>query len=212
MRCCREPVSGFTHLAGAILSVGGLIVLVVATDGNPAKMISMIIYGMSMILLYAASATLHLVQAPQRAMLWFKRFDHAAIYALIAGTYTPFCYNLLDGRWRWGLLGTVWALAVVSMFFKLAFHTHSSGWGTLIYIGMGWLGVIAAPEIVRALPPRGIGLVLGGGLAYSLGVLLYSLDDPHHRPRYFNYHDAWHLLVMAGSALHFTAVLMYVAR
>jgi hemolysin III len=207
VRCCREPVSGFTHLIGAVLSLGGLVVLVVLTDGDPAKMISMIIYGVSMVLLYTASATLHLVHAPQRATLWFKRFDHAAIYALIAGTYTPFCYNLLDGRWRWGLLGTIWALAVVSMFFKLAFHTRSSGWGTLLYIGMGWLGVIAAPELVRTLPPRGI-----GGLAYSLGALLYSLDDPRHRPRYFNYHDAWHLMVMTGSALHFTAVLVYIAR
>jgi hemolysin III len=208
----REPVSGLSHLTGAILSAAGLIVLVVLTASSPAKLISMIVFGVSMILLYAASAALHLVQAPPRVMLWLKRFDHAAIYALIAGTYTPFCYNLLTGRWRWGLLGTIWALAVVSIFSKLAFHTRSSGRGTLLYIGMGWLGVIATPQIIHALPPGGIALLVGGGLAYSLGAIIYSLDDPLNRPRYFNLHDLWHLFVITGSGLHFAAVLVYMAR
>jgi hemolysin III len=199
-------------MTGAILSAAGLITLVILTANSPAKLISMIVFGVSMILLYAASAALHLIQAPPRIMLWLKRCDHAAIYALIAGTYTPFCYNLLTGHWRWGLLGTIWALAVVSIFFKLVFHTHSSRWGTLLYVGMGWLGVIALPQILHALPLGGIALLVGGGLTYSLGAIIYSLDDPLHRPRYFNWHDLWHLFVMAGSGLHFAAVLVYVAR
>lgn len=208
----REPVSGLSHLIGAILSAVGLIVLVLLTVTSPAKLISMIIFGTSLILLYAASAALHLVQAPPRVMLWLKRFDHAAIFALIAGTYTPFCYNLLAGGWRWGLLGTIWVLAVVSILYKLVFHTRSSGQGTLLYVGMGWLGVIATPQIIHALPLGGIALLVGGGLVYSLGAIIYSLDDPLNRPRYFNLHDLWHLFVMAGSGLHFAAVLIYVAH
>ncbi len=208
----REPMSGLSHLAGAILSTAGLIVLIMLTASDPGKLISMIIFGISLILLFSASAAMHLIRAPKRVMLWLKRFDHASIYALIAGTYTPFCYNLLTGNWRWGLLGTVWVLAVISIFFKLFFHTRSSGQGTLMYVGMGWLGVLATPQIIHVLPPGGIALLVGGGLVYSLGAIIYSLDDPLRRPRYFNLHDLWHLFVMTGSGLHFAAVLVYVAR
>ena len=99
-----------------------------------------------------------------------------------------------------------------SILYKLVFHTRSSGQGTLLYVGMGWLGVIATPQIIHALPPGGITLLVGGGLAYSLGAIIYNLDDPLNRPRYFNLHDLWHRFVMAGSGLHFAAVLIYVAR
>lgn len=208
----REPISGLSHMIGAMVSVVGLFVLVILTADSSLKLLSMIVFGFSMIMLYTASAAMHSIYAPPRVMLWLKRFDHAAIYALIAGTYTPFCYNLLAGRWRWGLLGVVWALALVSIFYKLVFHTRSSGWGTLLYVGMGWLGVIATPQIIHALPLGGIVLLVGGGLMYSLGAIIYNLDDPLNRPRYFNLHDLWHMFVMAGNGLHFTAVLVYVAR
>lgn len=211
MSCCREPVSGITHLVGALLATAGLVVLVVVTWGEGAKMASMIVYGASLILLYSASAAMHLVRAPGRVMLWLKRFDHAAIYTLIAGSYTPFCYNLLSGGWRWGLLGTIWALALVSIFFKLVYHKRSSGWGTLLYVAMGWLAVIGLPEFVGTLPPGCIALIVAGGVVYSAGAIVYSFDDPANRPRYFNMHDLWHLFVMGGSGLHFAAVLVYVA-
>jgi hemolysin III len=205
----REPLSGFSHLAGAVLAAVGLVVLVAMTYHDGARLTTMIIYGSSLVLLYSASATLHLTRAPQPVILWLKRFDHAAIYVLIAGTYTPFCYNLLSGGWRWGLLGTVWALAVVAMFFKLAFHKRSGKLSTLLYVGLGWLGVLATPQIIHVLPPGGIALLLSGGIVYSVGAIVYSLDDPANRPRYVNFHDIWHFFVLGGSGLHFAAILVY---
>jgi len=211
MHCCREPFSGFSHLAGAILAAAGVLILVTLTWDQPGKMLSMLVYGTSMVLLYSASAVLHLIDAPHATIQWFSRLDHAAIYAVIAGTYTPFCYNLLSGGWRWGLLGTIWTLAVLSMIFKLVFHKRQTSgyWGLFAYIGMGWSGVIASPQLIHSLPTGGIGLVLGGGLIYSIGTIFYALDRPCCRPRYVSWHDIWHICVLAGSVLHFTAVLKY---
>ena len=116
----REPVNGFTHLAGAFLAAFGLILLVGLTRGDLARMISVIIYGTSMILLYLASAVYHLANGSERKILWLRRLDHAAIYILIAGTYTPFCYNVLDGHLRWLMLGLVWGLAIIGVLYKLS--------------------------------------------------------------------------------------------
>lgn len=211
-RCCREPFSGFSHLIGVVLGVAGLVVLVVLTRADVPKLISMVVYGISLVLLYAASAALHLIDAPARVRVWLSRFDHAAIYALIAGTYTPFCVNLFSGGWRWGLLGTVWALALVGIVAKLVWHRQRTAGGTLLYIAMGWLGVLAFPQIVRSLPVEGIALLVGGGVVYTVGAIFYQLDDPAHRPRRLNFHDVWHLFVLSASALHYAAVLMFVAR
>ena len=211
MRRFREPFSGFSHLFGAVLGVVGLGVLIALTWTEPGKLASMIVYGLSLILLYSASAVMHLVRAPEGALTWLNRFDHAAIYMLIAGTYTPFCYNLLSGGWRWGLLATVWGLALAGIIFKLVAHWRR--WtSTLLYLAMGWLGVIAFPQAIKVLEPAGIALVVGGGLVYSLGVIFFSLDDPANRPKWFNYHDVWHLFVLGASGLHYAAILLFVAR
>jgi hemolysin III len=212
MLCCREPFSGFSHLVGAILMAVGLAVLVVLTHSQPGKMISMLIYGFSVIILYCASSVLHLVRVSPFHLQWLSRIDHAAIYGMIAGSFTPFGYNLLTGFWRWGLLGLVWSIALVAIVYKLAYHKRrtSGKRGVLAYIGMGWLGVVALPKFYIAVPLPCIGLVFISGLIYSVGAWIYSFDDPCCRPRYFNMHDLWHLFVLAGSLAHFIAVLIYI--
>src|SRR3954469_5240283 len=111
MQRFREPVSGFLHLAGALVALVASVGLSIATWHDPAKMISLVIYGFSLVLVFSASTALHLTRGSEHTLMWLNRFDHAAIYILIAGTYTPFCYNLLDGAWRWGMLILVWGLA-----------------------------------------------------------------------------------------------------
>ena len=207
----REPVSGFTHLAGAILGVGALAWLVAQTQHDLGKMLSMAIYGISLVLLYSASAALHLIHGSPRTFLWLKRFDHAAIYALIAGTYTPICYNALAGGWRWGMLSTIWALALVGILGKLLFLKESGHLSTLLYVGMGWMAVLVLPALLQRVPLEALLLLLGGGLLYTIGSVIFALQKPNFHP-HFGFHEVWHLFVMGGSALHFAAVLLYIAH
>lgn len=205
----REPISGFSHLAGAILALIGSIGLVIATWNMPAKMLSLIVYGGSLVLLYLASTALHLTRGSERTLWWLNRFDHAAIYVLIAGTYTPFCYNLLDGAWRWGMLIVVWGLAAAGVIYMLLFKGGSRLLMTLLYVGMGWIAVIGAPKILTALPGGALGLLLAGGIVYSLGAIIFALEKPNFN-RHFGYHELWHFFVLGGSALQFLAVVRYV--
>lgn len=206
----REPFSGFSHLAGALLGVVGLIWLIVLTADDPARMTSMIIYGVSLILLYSASAALHLIHASPRLFKWLLRFDHAAIYALIAGTYTPLCYNLLTGTWRWGMLGTIWGLAVVGIVYKLLFLRESGHLSTLLYVGMGWMAVAAIPQWLHTLSAGAWALIIAGGVLYSVGAVIFMVRRPNFHPQ-FGFHEIWHLFVLGGSICHFAAVALYVA-
>ena len=207
----REPVNGFTHLAGAILGALGLIALVALTADDPAKMVSMIVYGVSLILLYSASSAYHLTKGSQSLQDWLRSLDHAAIYLLIAGTYTPFCYNILSGGWRWGMLGLVWALALVGIIYKIALRRHShSQVSTALYVGMGWLALLILPRIIETLAPGALALLVAGGLVYTFGAVIYALRRPNFH-RHFGHHELWHLFVLGGSALHYLAVLLYVA-
>ena len=133
------------------------------------------------------------------------------IFVVIAGTYTPFCLLALDGGWRWGLLGLIWSLALCGVLLKALWMDAPRWLSVVLYLGMGWIAVIATPALLRALPPGGIIWVLAGGLVYSAGALVYGLKRPNPVPGVFGFHELWHLFVLAGSACHFWAVLRYVA-
>jgi hemolysin III len=205
----RKPVSGFLHLGGVILALIGSIGLVNATWHSPAKMISLIVYGGSLILMLAASTALHLTRGSPRTLLWLNRLDHATIYVVIAGTYTPFCFNLLSGALRWEILLLIWTLALAGIIYKLFFAFSASHFSTLLYLGMGWLGGIGLVGLRTRLPIGLIGLVLTGGIVYSLGAVIFALKKPNLH-RYLSHHDLWHIFVLAGSALEFLAVVRYV--
>jgi hemolysin III len=208
----REPVNGFTHLAGALLMAGGLIWLVALTRDEPEKLVTMIVYGISAILLYLASTVYHLVDGGERIELLLRRVDHAAIYLMIAGTYTPLVYNLMDGTWRWGLLSVVWLLALVGVVCKLLFLRGERFrlLSLVLYVGMGWIALAAIPEALRLLPTGALALIVGGGIVYTLGAVVFALRWPNLH-RWFGHHELWHLFVLAGSALHFAAILGYIA-
>jgi hemolysin III len=204
----HEPVSGFTHLAGAVLAGAGMFWLITLTSDTPAKMISVIIYGVCMILCFSASAALHLPIVSDATRVWLNRIDHAAIYSMIAGTYTPLIYNVLtDDRLKWGSLWLIWTLALVGIIYKLFLYKNRLRLSTLMYVGMGWLGVFLLPHALQLMSPVAVMLVVAGGIVYSIGAVIFAIQKPNFH-RHFGHHELWHLFVLAGCALHFVAVVM----
>jgi hemolysin III len=209
----REPVNGLTHVAGGLLASVGLVVLLAtaASAGRADQLVAFGVFGFSLITLYAASALYHLLPLSPAGMARMRRLDHMTIFLLIAGTYTPFCLLALEGVWGGGLLGLIWGLALCGIVLKLLWMDAPRWLSVALYLGMGWVALVAAPAVFRAVPAGGMAWVLGGALAYSAGALIYGLKRPNPIPGVFGFHELWHLFVMAGSACHFWAVLRYVA-
>jgi len=204
-RIREERANSITHAIGAGLSVAALAVLVTlaARLGDAWRVVSFSVYGSTLTLLYVASTLYHSVRSPtlKRA---FRVLDHAAIFLLIAGTYTPFTLVTLRGGWGWSLFGLVWALALGGVLLKVFFVGRFRAFSVALYIGMGWLVVFAVKPLVTALPAGGVTWLAAGGLAYTLGVAFYLWE------RFPFHHAVWHLFVLAGSVCQFLSVLLYV--
>lgn len=208
----REPVNGLTHLAGGLLASVGLIVLLAAAgEGRVDQVVAFGIFGFSLIALYTASALYHLLPLSPTGVARLRRVDHMSIFVLIAGTYTPFCLLALEGAWRVGLLGLIWGLALGGIVLKLFWMDAPRWLSVALYLGMGWVALVAAPALFRAVPTGGMVWVLVGALVYSAGALVYWLQRPNPMPGVFGFHELWHLFVLAGSACHFWAVLGFIA-
>ena len=203
----REPVNSLTHWAGAILALAGLIALLIIGWGTPLKVVSLIIYGVSLIFLFSASATYHMVQVKDKALEIFRKIDHAAIYCLIAGTYTPFCINAFTGFWKWGMLTIIWSLAIIGIVIKV-FIIRSPRWlNAGIYVAMGWLCVGASGQLLAALPAWVLTWLIIGGVTYTLGAVVYSTKMFNFIPGVFGFHEVWHIFVLLAAAAHFVAVM-----
>lgn len=201
----EEIANAVTHGVGAFLSIVALTLLVVAAAlwGDAWHLASAIVYGVTMFLLYIASTLYHAI-THEKARHVFKVIDHAGIYLLIAGTYTPFTLVTIRNAGGWWLFGIVWGLAAVGIALE-AFWVYRPKWvSALVYLGMGWLAIFAIGPLVDNLETPGVWLLVGGGLAYSLGTIFYVLK----RVKFM--HAVWHLWVLAGSVLHFVAVMFYV--
>lgn len=201
----QEIANSITHGVATALSVAGLTLLVVLATfrGTALDIVSVAVYGTTLVLLYLASTLYHAIQHPGAKRV-LKILDHAAIYLLIAGTYTPFTLISLKGPWGWSLFGTVWGLALAGVVFKLFFTGRFKALSTSLYVLMGWIIVVAVRPLALALPRPGLVLLLGGGIVYTLGVVFYV------QKRLPYSHAIWHGFVMAGSLCHFFAVLLYV--
>ena len=206
MQRFRQPVNGFTHLTGAILSAGALLWLILLTRGDGLKLLAVIIYGLSLITLYTASATYHLTHGSDRTLLWLERIDHAAIYVLIAGCYTPFCLTVITGEWRWILLVLVWVMALIGIVYKLLFLTQPGVFSLLYYMLMASVVFIAPPTVISMIPPQAVVFLAASGIVFVIGALVFGLEKPNPHPL-IGHHELWHLFVMTGSVLHFISVL-----
>jgi hemolysin III len=207
----REPFNGLSHLVGAYVALGGMILLVARAWYEPEKRVSLAVYGASLTLMLAASAAYHSVQCDPRRVFRFRRIDHAAIYVLIAGTYTPLCINLFSGFWEWGMLAVIWGVAIAGSMVK-AFHISKSDWFFVaVYLGAGWLSLLAIREIFRVMPPGAIAWLLGGGAFYTLGAVLLAGKRLDFKPGVFGHHEVWHIFVGAAAFCHFMLMWKYVA-
>jgi len=203
----REPVNSLTHWTGAILALAGLVALLIVGWSTPAKIVSLLIYGLSLIAMFSASATYHMVKAKDKVLLTLRKIDHSAIYLLIAGTYTPFCVNAFEGFWKWGLLSIVWSLAAIGIIVKV-FYIKAPRWlNAGIYVAMGWLCVGAAGQMLAALPVWVFTWPIIGGVVYMLGAVVYSTKIFNFKPGIFGFHEVWHIFVMLAAASHYVAVL-----
>ncbi len=201
-----ERLNGITHLLGAIAAAAGLAVLVTlaARQGDVWKIVSFSVYGATLLLLYLFSTLYHSLRG--RAKFIFQKLDHHAIYLLIAGTYTPFTLVTLRGPWGWTLFGVVWGLAVLGMVVD-SLHSRQARriLPLVIYLLMGWAALAALAPLIEALPPKGLGWLVTGGLFYTVGIIFYVLDG-----RLRHAHGIWHLFVLAGSVSHYFAIFWYV--
>lgn len=202
----EEIANSISHGLGLLLAITAMPILVLAAmkAGSAHFLIGVSVFGGTMVLLYLASTLYHSL-THEAAKQLFRLFDHAAIFLLIAGTYTPFALGVLRGPWGWSLLAVVWALAFIGIALKIRKRTRHSRISIVLYVIMGWLAVVAVKPIVMLIPVPGILLILAGGLAYTGGLAFFAA----HRIRYN--HFIWHLCVIAGTTCHFFAVLWYAA-
>jgi len=204
----REPVNGLTHLGGAIAAFFGLIALLIVGLDGTAKVVSVLVYSLSLIAMFSASATYHMVKVKPEILKVLRKFDHSAIFLLIAGTYTPFCVNAFTGFFRWGLLAIIWAIAVVGIVVKI-FYVKAPRWlNAAVYVVMGWLCLSAVGQMPAALPVGAIIWLIVGGVVYTLGAVVYATKIFNFVPGKFGFHEVWHIFVLLGALSHFVSVMI----
>ena len=200
----EEIANSISHGVGLVLALVATPILIMAAlrYGSAWNAVGVSVFAASMVTLYLASTLYHAI-THDRAKRVFRMFDHGAIFLLIAGTYTPFTLGVLRGPWGWTLLALIWTLAAIGLTMKAVFGSRFNRLSVVLYLIMGWLVVIAAPQVLRVMPLSGLAWLVAGGIAYTAGVGFYAA----HRVRYA--HFAWHLFVIVGTTCHFFAVLWY---
>ena len=200
-----EKFNTYSHLIGSLLALTGGVVLIVQGAGDVWKVASFSIYATTLVLMYSSSTLYH--NAGQgKTKNFLRMLDHNAIYLLIAGTYTPFVLVSLHGPWGWTLFGVVWGLALIGILQEIWLKKKTRLASLLIYIVMGWIVVIAIVPLAQTLSWTGVAWIASGGIAYTVGTIFYLYDQ-----KFTHWHGIWHIFVMLGSALHYFAILTYVA-
>ncbi|MDM5225461.1 hemolysin III family protein [Cytobacillus sp. NJ13] len=209
----REPINGLTHLAGAILSFAGLLAMVIKaslTTSSPLAITAVAIFGISLMLLYSASATYHMVIAKDKVIAFLRKLDHSMIYVLIAGSYTPFCLITLNGVTGWVLFSIVSAVALSGILFKMIWFSCPRWLSTALYIAMGWIIVFAFSPLSESLSYPGVMLLLLGGILYTIGGVIYAIKPKFLEFKHLGFHEIFHIFIMMGSMAHFLCVFMFV--
>ena len=213
-RIFLEPLSTVLHLIAGLLALPGTLWLLWLARHDPARVVSLLVYGVSLVALFAASSLLHGLRAPARVRDWLNRLDHAAIFVLIAGTYTPIVAHLFPAPWRAPLLLLVWTVAAMGVAHKLVSVSIHGFFSVAIYLALGWGGalpVTLSPSLRALIPTPALGLLLLGGLIFTVGFVVYYWERPDPWPGVFGHHEIWHLFVIGGSLCHYLVMLLYVA-
>ena len=210
----KDPGSAITHFIGMLMAIFAAVPLLIKAAHEPGHIyiISITVYALSLILLYAASTTYHTFNKSERINTLLKKIDHMMISVLIAGSYTPICLLVLKGKTGIILLSIVWGIAIIGIMIK-AFWIYCPKWiSSVLYIGMGWTCVLAFTQILNSMPPAAFGWLLAGGIIYTVGGVIYALKLPIFNSRHKNFgsHEIFHLFVMGGSACHFIVMYTFV--
>lgn len=206
----KDPVSGFSHLIGAVLSIAGLVLLIIfsAKFGEGAwDVVSFTIFGTGLLLLYTFSSLYHLLNVGETATRVFRKFDHIMIFILIASSYTPICLGPLRGAWGWSIFGVVWGLAIIGTILTAVWISAPRWLTTSIYLAMGWTVIIAVYPMITIFSSlnalSSLLWLLAGGIFYTIGAIIYGLKWPPLNNKYFGFHEIFHIFVMLGSLCHF---------
>ena len=210
----KDPGSAITHFIGMLMAIFAAVPLLIKAAHEPSRIyvISIAIYAISLILLYAASTTYHTFNKSEKINTILKKIDHMMISVLIAGSYTPICLLVLKGKTGIILLSIVWGIAIVGILIK-AFWVYCPKWvSSVLYIGMGWTCVLAFTQLLNSMSPAAFGWLLAGGIIYTVGGVIYALKLPlfNSRHKYFGSHEIFHLFVMGGIACHFIVMYAFV--
>lgn len=209
----REPFSGFSHMVGAIISLLGLCFLLFAqfhsNNYNIYTLISTVIFGISLILLYTASSVYHLTVAKDSIINILRKIDHAMIFVLIAGSYTPICLVLLETPIRYYMLAIIWAVAIIGILFKLYWINCPSWLSSTIYIAMGWMAIFIFNPLSKVVSSIGLSILVLGGVLYTIGGIIYCLERKG-KHRTFGAHEIFHIFVLLGSFTHYYFIYRYV--
>jgi len=206
----KEPVNTLTHFITLLAGIIGLGFLISMAKENVPKIITMTIFGMSVIALYGASSLYHWIRTTKEKEFILRKLDHIAIYLLIAGSYTPVFFYGLQGPWRLTMLASVWILAVIGMVLKLWFMKVPRYVSTAFYVTLGWVALIPFFKLVQNLPIGAIILMALGGVAYTLGALIYATKIFNFIPKKFGFHEIFHLFISAGTIIHYIMMIVYI--
>jgi hemolysin III len=205
-------VSGFSHLGGALAALlVALPLLLYLGRGNLAKEIVLLVYGVCLTLMFSASAVYHLAKSSPAVIPALRKFDHSAIYLLIAGTYTPICFHFFRGAWQWGMLAVIWTMAIIGVAVKIYF-IRAPRWLTAgIYLVMGWMGILGIQQILLNMPVAALVWLLLGGVFFTLGAVVYITKILDFVPGVFGFHEVWHIFVILGALCHYILIAAFVA-
>lgn len=217
MKKIKDPVSGFSHLFGALLSIAGLVMLIIMAAFYSTErawdIVSFSIFGSGLILLYTFSSLYHLLNVGKTATRVLRKFDHIMIYVLIAATYTPICLGPLRGPWGWSIFGIVWGLAILGIILTAVWINAPRWLTTSIYLAMGWTVIIAAYPMITIFRNLGalssLWWLLSGGIFYSIGAVIYALKWPKWENKYFGFHELFHIFVLLGSFCQYWFIFRY---
>jgi len=206
----KDPMSALTHFIG-FLAVIPVFILLLDQAETKMQFIGFIVFGISLMLLYGASTIYHTLKLSVEKTALLRRIDHMMIFVLIAGTYTPVCLVTLSGKWGTILLSAIWGIAIAGVFMKIFWMGAPRWLSTTIYVVMGWLSITAFVPLMKAVGWGGFGMLLGGGIAYTVGALIYALKKPNLAIlKSFGFHEIFHVFVMIGSAFHIAFMFLYV--
>lgn len=204
-----ERVAAYSHLFGVVASLTGLIILLCVTWGRWDYFLVSLIYGLGAICMFLASGMYHSQKQEENAVNIWRKLDHVAIFIMIAGTYTPMSYIYLEGAWFWSIICVQWACVLAGLFFKVFYLRAPRIIPPILYLLMGWMAIIPINILWHNMSSLSFSLLVGGGVAYSIGAVIYALKKPNPLPGVFGFHEIFHIFILLGALLHY--FMVYIA-